>query len=188
MVGSGVLNWPTDRDEFLAMRLGLFREFASQGIDVLDFGMHFFYAGSSRYDDTLNEISTQLFQPTVRDFRKHLEKVVRDLDAGELSLAADRIVKRSDNSEKFDEVIEASDEVVKALRENNSYENAVEKERLIAEIVSGTYLLRAAEVRIEAIKATIWAALKYLSKKVWDNALNVLIATAFLYVSQLIGL
>lgn len=186
-VGSGNLNWPESRDETLAIRLCLFRLFSTGEIDPLEFGSQYYFDGSSKYDDVINSLNNQLFFQTYREFQRRVERAYRDIQLGEATMASDRIVKRSDNSKEFDDVVRTSTEVIEAFEKNNSYENFEEKKRLIAEIAAGRDLLKMSEMRIEAIRNTIWSALRFLVKKVADVSLTKVIGIAIVKLAALFG-
>lgn len=71
-VGSGRLNWPTDRAERVAMQLVLLRSIATTQIPLMDFSFNFCYAGS-RLDDTFQEFSVRVMRPFLRDLVKIAE-------------------------------------------------------------------------------------------------------------------
>jgi hypothetical protein len=66
-VGSGSLNWPTDRAERVSIQLRLLEAMTGSQIDLTDFALDFCYA-SSRYDDNLFQFSQRVLRPFLRDF------------------------------------------------------------------------------------------------------------------------
>lgn len=186
-IGSGVLHWPESRDETLALRLCLFRLFSTKEMDPLEFGTQYYYDGHSKQDDIIQSLNNQLFFQTYREFQRRVERAYRDIQRGEAAMASDRIVKRSDNSKEFDEVVSTSGEVIEVLEKNNSYENFEEKRRLIAEIAAGRDLLKISEIRKDAIRNTIWNALRFLAKKVLDASFSKLIGAAIVKLAALFG-
>ena len=69
MAGSGILVWPDDRLQRLALQVALVRDLAGARLDIGDFAQNFFYV-SNRYDDNIAEFVQQIFRPFVRDFLK----------------------------------------------------------------------------------------------------------------------
>lgn len=67
MVGSGVLNWPEDRLERLALQVGMMRSIASGDLTIVDFSHKFLYVSSNRFDDYVSEFVQQYFRPFARD-------------------------------------------------------------------------------------------------------------------------
>lgn len=67
MVGSGVLTWPDDSRERLALQVELIRRMALGQLDLLDFTTNFMWAGNNINDNTA-EFVRHLFRPFVRDF------------------------------------------------------------------------------------------------------------------------
>ncbi len=189
MVGSGKIEWPKSQREYLAIRVAIFRGFLNDQINLIDFALHFFSSGSTQYDDLVRELNTQLFSNTARDLKKLLERTVRDVSAGDLALASDRIVLRSDNSIQFDLIEDNTNEVLQRINDSNVLAALEDKERLIAEIATGRDLIKKNRIRWGAIKNTILASLKYLLTKVAGTTLEIsiqkliaLIALAFGYI------
>lgn len=67
MVGSGVLSWPDDRSERLALQLELIKRIAHGEMDLLQFMTDFMWNGNDINDNTA-EFIQQVFRPFVRDF------------------------------------------------------------------------------------------------------------------------
>jgi len=67
MVGSGRLNWPTDRASRVSMQFQLCRAIVRKEVDLLDVAREFCYSGSSRFDDNLREFSVRVLRPCLRD-------------------------------------------------------------------------------------------------------------------------
>lgn len=85
MVGSGKLNWPSDSDEYLAMRIALLRYIDSGKEDVPNFCSKFMYAGR-HFDDMIAEFNDQFVEPTARDLQKRVERSVQSANDFDYSL------------------------------------------------------------------------------------------------------
>ena len=184
MVGSGTLKWPVDRDASLGLHLSLLRAISTDKIDWVYFAMNFLACGT-HYDDMISTIASQIFTVANRELRKKLVRPDTYATPEDEIPAADRVVRRDDNISAFNEATSATQDVVSAFEGNNDYSNFEEKQRLIAEIVAGKDLLSTLEVRVRAIWATVWSALKYLAKKVVDTALSKLILLAIIKLAAL---
>lgn len=83
MVGSGILRWPDESGERLALQVELIRRLASEQLNVLDFTSNFMWTGTNINDNTA-EFVQQVFRPFVRDFLRFahdtpsFEKGLRD--------------------------------------------------------------------------------------------------------------
>lgn len=175
------LDWPRSPNEYLAKRLQIFRGFSNESLNPLNFAHKFYQSSSTRLDDFISLLVTNLFMPTARDFRKQVERTIRDVATGDIALASDRIVTRSDNFEKFAEIEIETDKVIKGINESNILAGLEEKHRLIAEIAAGSDVMKQNQSRWGAIKNTILVALKYLLHKISDTAIG-------LIIKKLIGL
>lgn len=67
MVGSGELDWPSDRLDRLALQVALMRRLAEGRPDILDFTYNFMYVRNN-FDDNTAEFIQQIFRPFARDF------------------------------------------------------------------------------------------------------------------------
>jgi hypothetical protein len=170
-MGNDELTWPSDQAKYLAIRLALFEHFANTKQGALDFA-HQYVSTSTRLDENLRELNDQVFEGLCRDLRKKIVREFGKLSSGQSILASDRIVLRSDNEPKLDEVISKSDLLMQQISGANFISDQEEKQRLIAEIASGRDLLKAKQIRTNAVKYTIIAALLYIANKFADTALD----------------
>ncbi|MDA3821289.1 MAG: hypothetical protein PF450_01565 [Bacteroidales bacterium] len=67
MVGSGTLDWPTDRKEYLSMQLSLLNHIAKGNEDPPNLCSKFMYAGS-RLDDCVTKVNQNIVEPFIRDY------------------------------------------------------------------------------------------------------------------------
>jgi len=69
MVGSGNLDWPTNKNESIAMHIELMRH-VSQDFDLLlNFCLDFLYS-ENHFDIMVSDFNSQIIEPTVRDIKK----------------------------------------------------------------------------------------------------------------------
>lgn len=75
MVGSGVLNYPTDRATRVAIQIRLCRAIASNEIDILNFTMHFCYPGRLNGDmpALVKKFAADILEPLFRDIERLAE-------------------------------------------------------------------------------------------------------------------
>lgn len=78
-VGSGQLDWPTDRLEYIAMQWKLTQRLARSDINIVQFTMRFTHI-SSHYNDNISEFMTQIFRPFARGFRRLVEELPEDVE------------------------------------------------------------------------------------------------------------
>lgn len=77
MVGSGALDWPTDRGKRVALQIELCRALASCEIDLLGFTTNFCYPGiDSRLTKYIREFADTILEPLLRDLIKLSESRV----------------------------------------------------------------------------------------------------------------
>ncbi|SIQ03548.1 hypothetical protein SAMN05421829_10239 [Aromatoleum tolulyticum] len=72
MVGSGVLEWPVDRSERVAMQIALVRAIASKQVRFLDFVHQFYYSGRN-LSDHVEAFAAKLLEPLLRDMKRLTE-------------------------------------------------------------------------------------------------------------------
>lgn len=84
-------------------------------------------------------------------------------------------------------MIRAIDAAEQAIRGLNSYPDPEDKEQRLAEVGAGKTLLGATRARVDAVRATIWAALTYLTDKVVDNLVAIAITAAVAAVATYFG-
>jgi len=92
--------------------------------------------------------------------------------------AADRVVTLDHNSRDYARATEAVVRATEALRGDNEYVDADDRDQRVAELEAGSRLLRAVRVRLDAIEVLLIAALKYLAKKFAEQAIGVLASAA----------
>jgi hypothetical protein len=104
MVGSGTMDWPTDRAARVSMQLELCRAICAGTIDLLEVAHGFCYAGTGRYNDDLLEFSSRVLRPLVRDVSR-----LADLRVSPPVLGAALAVQLPDTGDKtLNELLERS--------------------------------------------------------------------------------
>ena len=68
MVGSGNLDWPLDRNEYLSMQLALLEKIAEGKESPSNICSKFMYAGS-HFDDHIEKINEQIIEVFIRNYR-----------------------------------------------------------------------------------------------------------------------
>jgi hypothetical protein len=177
------LDWGDHEEKALGMRLLLFRQFASGKQDISLWGFHFLHAGNN-VNANAEAFVRQVFEPMVRELRRFLEKDVARLEREEDEEAqqvpaSDRTVTINHNSKEYTEADEAMENLEKAIREANDFQDPFEKEQREAEVSAGRRLLKAARVRLEPLAALLRPVLAQFTTKVKDN----LVSAAALAVS-----
>jgi len=74
MVGSGTLDWPSDRKENLSMQLALLEHMAKGKEDPPNLCSKFMYAGKY-LDDCVSKVNEQITESFIRDYRRVLENI-----------------------------------------------------------------------------------------------------------------
>ncbi len=170
-MGHGRIALPNGQRERLSALLGLFRSLTNDE----DAGWRFAheYVSSSRHlNDNIADLVSKLFEPFARDLRRHLERNLASAPA------SDRTVPLNHNAPAYRELIEALDKLERALVGLNDYDDADDKAQRIAEISAGRRLLEAPRTRLDAVRITVGAGLKYIAKKFADTALGKLALVA----------
>lgn len=188
MVGSGNLNWSSNKNERLGQNLSLFRNFSKDSNAVVKFSLNFLYAGSN-YNDMIYKLNEQLFTPFSRDLFKYIRRNQNTLGKQEAP-ASDRIVSLDHNSSEYQIVMKKLEELKDTLRKNNqlAIEEPQDQSRVIAEISAAQDLLKAPRVRVDIVKDIIVTALKYIGHKIADNIVDIAIKAIFLGLTALLGI
>jgi hypothetical protein len=166
MVGSGMLDWPKDKTDRLAMKVALLRALSADEIDIFDFTSNFLYTAND-FDVNVRDVATQIFRPTERELlryiEEHFDKVVP---------ASDRVVTVNHNSKAYADADEALENLEKAIREANDFRDPLEKEQREAEVSAARRLLNAARVRLEPLASLLKPILVQFTTKVKDNLIT----------------
>jgi len=175
-VGQTRIEWPTDPEQALGIKLTLFRNFTVGGPDDIGtFGFSFLRVGRN-INDNAHAVVEQIFMPMARELRRYLERELSEVPA------ADRVVKLDHNSAPYQELLDRLAQLEEALRASNEYQNVVEKEQRIAEVSASHRLLQATQVRVQALATLLGPVVTQFTTKVKDN----LITAAALAVSAAI--
>jgi hypothetical protein len=179
MVGSGRLQYPSDAEKSLGMRLLLFREFAEGRMEAWRFATNFVYS-TNNLNDLSRGVVEQIFEPMARELRRLLEY---ELQNG--IPAADRIVKLNHNSVSYKEAMTALDTLKEFLRQSNDFPNAEEKEQALAEVAATKTLLEAAQVRLVSVLTVLRPAVKYVARTFANTVLSKTAALAWELIVKL---
>lgn len=167
-VGSGTLDWPSDKIDKLGMKVALLRAMSTSEIDIYEFTSNFLYS-ENNFDTNVSDIAQQIFLPTARELLRYIEQRF-----GVPIPAADRVVSLDHNSKAYVVADEAMESLEKAIREANDFQDPLEKEQREAEVSAARRLLKAAKIRLEPLASLLKPILVQFTTKVKDN----LIATA----------
>ena len=74
MVGSGSLNWPDDEKDELGLKLLLIYKFAEERDFMFNFGLDFYYSGSSKIIASIRSVTEQIIIPFARDYKEYFEE------------------------------------------------------------------------------------------------------------------
>lgn len=136
MVGSGRLDWDSDRQKRLAQILGLVRHFSAEEDAALQFAMGFMYAGTN-LNDNIYKVIEQIIEPFGRDLWKAIIRYNRDGRQAAIAPAADRVVTLDHNSAAYCDLLDKLDHILQESRSINSVAADPEYERVEAEIGAG---------------------------------------------------
>jgi hypothetical protein len=100
--------------------------------------------------------------------------------------AADRIVPLDHNSDPYQKVLDALDELIRALRGANDYQDTDDKEQRIAEVESTKRLMQAPRIQARAL-AFIKSSLMYLAKKFADLTVGQIALEIIKKLAEIIG-
>jgi hypothetical protein len=187
MAGSGTFLWPEDQDQRLGMKLLLFREIAVGRIETWQLGHNFAYSGND-LDDNSSAIIRQIFMPMSRELRRYLESEVGNMRHDMDVPASDRTVRLDHNSPEYRNALEALDALEKALRGDNAFPNAEEKEQRIAEISATQRLLQTIRVSVRKIVAVGVTTASALAGAMYSDAIKQAASAALTWLKVLIGL
>lgn len=192
MVGSGRLEWPRDKEQRLGMKLLVFREMAEGRLDPLEFSFDYTYADND-FDRNISELVGQVFTPMARELRRFLESEVAKkenlLEVMQKAAipASDRIVTVDHNSPRYKEVMTALENLERAIKESNLYEDPQEKEMHVAEVSAGRRILQATMVRVATVVTGLGGTLLYVAKKFVDSGLGKAAGATWDLITSLIG-
>ncbi len=186
--GSSRLDWGSDKEKSLGMRLALFRAAANSKQDISRLGFHFIHVGNS-INDNAQAFLDQVFSPMARELRRFLEAEAQKPDFGRIP-ASDRTVTVNHNSKEYADADEAMEQLEKAIRETNDFPSLEERDQREAEISAARRLLKAARVDVEKVATLVKPVVVEYVKKVKDGivahaasatvtALGVLLGYAF---------
>jgi hypothetical protein len=187
MVGSANLSWPSGKRNLLAMQLALFRAFKDGKTDPTTFH-HYFFGGTGRFDEMVQEVNDQIFGPMAGDLRRFLiqENDLKEQNSDTVP-ASDRMVRLDHNQPDYSATMQSVDALDAAIRETNDYDDLEDKDQRIAEISAGRRLLQASRVRIIALRSTLGAALIWLIEKFAGGIIGQIAKTTWDALSALIG-
>lgn len=190
MVGSARLTWPKERDAKLGMQLALAKHL-SKNEEFMDF-YHNFLGGSTRYDDMVSDISSQIVEPMARDF----ERIVRrrhqflslDSDIAYPPLA-DRVVTVSRGGESYKDAVEHLSRLVREFRESNSLAIDVdERERVLCELQAGQVLLQSGTIRLSVVYSVLGQSLRWVANAAGEAAVGQMALHVWVLLKKVVGI
>jgi hypothetical protein len=171
------LQWPLPVTERLGTQLSLFRMFAEGKAQAVNpFGYLFYRHRDQDFNGVTSNINEKLFQPLARDLRRQIARVVepRDKEVREPVEvpASDRVVPLDHNSVSYEEAIRAVDQLEELVRHANDYDDADEKDQVIAELSAGRRLLQSVRVRIAAVAQVLASPVRALTVRFGTGLIN----------------
>ena len=176
----GVITWPKDRDQAIAMKLQLFRSIAQKKEDVSRFGLSYTRRGRGK-EENAHEVIEQIFMPMARELRRYLEG-----DLGEVP-ASDRVVRLDHNSGVYRQAIDALEKLEAALKGANDYPDPEDKEQRIAEISATRRLFQSTLVRVGAVVALLGPGITYFATHLAGSAIDKAASGVIDAITALIG-
>lgn len=188
MVGSGRLDWAKDRTERLGQQLALFKHFTANDFSWSDFTSNFLWAGS-RYNDSIRKLNSELFEPFARDLLKDIQRSGTAHQASPEIPAADRIVTLDHNARPYVQAVNGLDQVMDDLQRSNEIgaDDPSTRERIVAELDAGRRLLKASQVRAQAVWAVVYPALRWLADNTASTTLGVAVTAVIVLLAKLLG-
>ena len=174
------LRWPKERDKAVGMKLLLLRAFATEKIDVAEFGAMFIPSGES-LNLNASAVMNQIFSPFAGELRRSLERHLSGIPA------SDRTVRLDHNTSEYREADEALEQVERALKGVNDYPDPEDKEQKIAEVAAARKLLTAIRIRPAAVWGLIGSGLTYLAATFLNTGLGQAAKLAWEKIGALIG-
>jgi hypothetical protein len=192
MAGSGKLDFGTDKEKSLGMRLLLFREFAEKRMEVYQFAHRFVYSRGD-INDLTRGVVEQLFEPLARELRRLLESNAEVADRDPVPLpfavpASDREVTLDHNTASYAEAVEALDRLEQLLRETNDYDDTVEKEQRRAEVSAVRRLFDASRIRVEPVVTLLQPLIaKFTAENLKATLVGVAVAAVLTSLAAILG-
>jgi hypothetical protein len=184
MVGSGRLNWSADRNERLGQQLGIVRLLSSNENELAQYSGAFSWAGSN-LNDNKYKVADELIEPFARDLLRYIE---RRRQTSPSIPAADGVVSINHNSADVQDLTEKLGELEAAVETSNSLRGEADFDQNLAELSAGRRLLRAASVRLSALRAVLVPALKWLGDHVAGTAIGILVAAVVVLLASQFGI
>ncbi|TIN00224.1 MAG: hypothetical protein E5Y34_12995 [Mesorhizobium sp.] len=185
-MGSGQMDWPEDRERRLSARLALFRHLSREQEDG---GWRFAsgYFSGRNPDAVLSGLTERVFDDHSSELRRYIQ---RNLDVPLISEdqwapAADRIVSIKHNSDIYQQVIEAAEELKATLVGTNLFDPET-SERVESEISAGQTLLKSRTVRLAALTALFVPTLRWLADAFAGTAVGMAAQTLFEHLIAMI--
>lgn len=190
MVGSAKLTWPKERDAKLGTQLALAKHL-SKNEEFMDF-YHNFLGGSTRYDDMVSDISSQIVEPMARD----LERIVRrrhqflSLDSDiAYPPVSDRILALNRDGDSYRDAVDQLSRLVREFRESNSLgADGEERERVLCELQAGQSLLQSGTVRLSAVYSVLGQSLRWVANAAGEAAVGQLAVHVWVLLKKAIGI
>ena len=177
------LEWPSDPDKRLGMKLLLFRSAAVAGsADLISwFGFSYVPSADRSISNAARRFIDQVFGPMARELRRLLEEKVSEVPA------ADRTVPLNHNSQQYTETVEAAEHLERIIREANDFPDTEEKEQRIAEVSAVRRLLQAVRVRVEPIISLLKPLADQVKTKLKDTLIGMAVSKLLVLLGTLLG-
>jgi hypothetical protein len=188
LVGDGgSITWPTGKEDRLGAQLDLFRIFARQEWDPIEFSLHALRSATTNLNAMTQNVVRQIFQPMARDLRRYLDQNWTIKPNAQIAPASDRIVRLDHNSDPYREAIESLNRVRDAVAAQNDYADEGDKGQRLAELDASKVLFAAPQVNLSVARALTVRTLKYLGEKFLEGTVHVLVEAALVALVALLG-
>ncbi len=184
-IGSEELIFPKGKERRLGMQISAMRSIREGRVSISDIDNTYF-GSSTRYQDMMDNIVRQIFAPLARDLLRYISA---NLNVDPIyAPASDRVVPINHNSQEYQEINLAIDELQDAVRKSNSFSDPEEKDLRLAEISASRTILGSAKARISVIYNLVLGTLKFLATVFAENAIGNIAQRAIAALGTLTGL
>ncbi len=170
----GKLNWPRDEKKRIGLHFCLFRDLASDQLDVSEFADAFFIVPND-FDSHVARVADQVFRPFARELRRAVQRLgltnQPGMDDANIP-ASDRVVTLNHNSAEYGELTEKLKSIGEKIGRLNDYPDPAAKDRHTAELSAAQRLLKSTTVRVAALMMVLVPTLKWLSITFAEGAIG----------------
>ena len=168
------------------MQLLLFRSMARGDINAAVLGKMYLPGSGQNINDTARAFINQYFRPMTKELIRHFRRVGEQGQRTAVP-AADRVVRLDHNAAPYRDVVEALENLEKALQQANDYPDAEDKDQKIAEVSATRRLLQSIKVRVAAVIALIVPTVTYLATHFMGTAIDKVSTTVIEKLMVLFG-